>query len=152
MNVQELDKGLRECFSIFNRQARLLTPRALEKNMDATFQTGGVEWFLDAAEHFKVAEANYVRENLATVLSHLKTEKGGAELRRYVAENQDKLKQCRRKIVQLTRVSGLGEQGAEFKLDSLPDNGDIYRILMDTSGNQTKGGDNDAGHDEHPHG
>jgi hypothetical protein len=144
MNGQELDQCLGELFAIFNDEARLLGPTFLESNMDATFRRYGVEWFLDNAQQLNIAEATYVRRNVPAVLSRLKSEQGKEELKRYVEENRDKFKQCRRKLAQLTRLSGIGEQGTEFEVDHLPDNGGVYRILMGKADGSTEGGNDNA--------
>ena len=144
MSGQELDQGLEELFTIFNAEARLLGATFLERNMEDTFRRYGVEWFLDNAQRLNIAEANYVRRNVPTVLSRLKSEQGKAELKRYVEENRDKFKQCRRKLVQMTRLSGIGEQGTEFEIDHLPDNGGVYRVLMGKADSKTEGGDGNA--------
>jgi hypothetical protein len=150
MENEQLEQRLRETFIMVNDEARLATPKVLERCMDAFFQEASADWLLETAARFKLTDTHYIRENLEGFLHTLRTEQGRAELKCCLAEKQDDLKLWRRRLVQLIRMSGFGERGAEFSFDNLPDNGGIYHILAEGQENQDKGGHSEESDDDHP--
>jgi hypothetical protein len=150
MENKQLEQCLRETFITVNNEARLATPKVLERCMDAVFQEAGAEWFLETADRLKVTDTHHVRENLEGFLHTLRTDQGHAELKGCLAKKQSELKLWRRRLVQLIRIFGFGERGVEFSSDKLPDNGGIYHILAEGQENQDKGGSSEEGSDDHP--
>lgn len=147
---EKIEQLLKESFTLVNGAARVTSPKLLERCIDDAFQQAGADWLVETADRFRLADARGLRNHLDRFLARLKTEEGHAELKRYVSTNERVIKQWRRKLVQLTHMTGFGEQGTEFTFDNLPDNGGIYRILVDSRHESGEGDENEERHDNHP--
>lgn len=150
MPDDKLGQQLRQTFILVNETARVVSQKVLERCIDVGLEQAGADWLVETAGRFGLANGDCIHSEIGTFLENLKSEQGHAELRRYASANEGMLKQWRRKLVQLTHMSGFGEHGTEFTFDKLPDNGGIYRILVNSQNKSGEGDTNEKRDDDHP--
>jgi len=127
---------LKEILATFNREARLVPPK-LEDEMCITLDRLGGEWMLLGLEAQGVEGASEVRCNPELYYQILKGESGQRMLKTTIHEHNAEIVEMRRKTVSMIRTFRPDKKGIELTTDTLPDNGDIYKMLSEW---QTEGG------------
>lgn len=127
---EKLTALLKEMLISINNEGRLVPPN-LENEMCLALDKLGGEWLLAGLEAQGIEGASEIRQKPDLYWEILKGEPGQKKLKAVVAEKATAIIEMRRKVVGLLRLFKKGNQGIEFKIDMLPDDGGIYKILCD---------------------
>ena len=115
MESNILEDRLKQAMALVNKETMVVDPDVLESRAGALFRDVGADELLVTLSNLKLADGNYVRENLGTFVEKLKSEDGQAELRSYIAKNEAYLKRVKQVAAVTGRLSSYLDRGVEFR-------------------------------------
>lgn len=145
MDREELTQCLGEVVTVINGEARLASPAAVERCLERISTGPGMEWLVDTAHAWGLADAGEVRRNAQAYRDMLQTRKGQEELRQYLGARRAQVENLRRWMVRMVRLLSPSSPGLDFQCGELPDNGGIYGLLTQEKTKKVQGGEGEKG-------
>ena len=143
MNTPEVEIWVREWTVAVNDKLRLVPPRVLE-SLFGRFPLGPI---LNLIVGMGLVDEETLCQwagGEPALLALVGSEKGGHLVAEWASDNDGFLKTCRSFVRGLLRARGQGEQPIRWESENLPNNGGIYRILLE-GGQSEKGVHNNQG-------
>jgi len=127
---KELADSLREIFTAVNQEIRMAGPATLERCLDRVFDGPGVDWLLNTAKAWNLADVDKLCQNARAYRDLLCSESGKEGLKAEMARKQEEVKQWRRQMVTCIRSCQGVKMPVEFESQGTVDANEIYGMLI----------------------